>query len=517
MYESFYQLTARPFLAAPLAERYYPAASIEQARAAITSCLERGAGLAVVMGAAGTGKSMLCHVLARQLGERFAVATLASARLCTRRALLQNILYELRLPYRDREEGELRLALAEYLQSDDASGEGVLLLVDEAHTLPLRLLEEVRMITNLVRDGQPRVRVMLAANVAFDERLASPRLESFNQRIAARCYLQSMCRDETIGYVMAQLNAVGADARGLLTDAALDAVFRATDGVPRLVNQVCDHALVLAAIGQRRTIDAPGIEEAWADLQQLPVPWDGQEAGETPVGNDILEFGELDDEPVNDLGGDSAPVATPAAPDVTAGQEIDLEVTESKVSDDGEMLPFVTLHPSPRSPSHPHAAADESLAEAAAEFRPPANSAKEIELIFHGAYDPFDEPFEDEEILVDPYASLEALNTHHAAPVAEKPRDPRRSDASCGAAEVLPPPGPPAGCGPVAEPPVSAPMESVAPDDDSAGLLPSDDRDVLEIYDDTRDISVPGQETSTPPRKVRRYQHLFADLRGRTA
>ena len=141
--------------------------------------------------------------------DRFRVAMLASARLCTRRALLQNILFELKLPYRDRDEGELRLSLIDALEPSDECPHGMLLIVDEAHMLPLRLLEEIRMITNLVRQGQPRVRLVLAASMVLDERMASPRLESFNQRVAARCYLQSMNRDETCGYIRAQIGAVG--------------------------------------------------------------------------------------------------------------------------------------------------------------------------------------------------------------------------------------------------------------------------------------------------------------------
>ena len=134
----------------------FPPASIEHARDTVTRCVERAEGPAVILGPAGTGKSTLCHVIAQQMRERFRVAMLASARLCTRRALLQNILFELKLPYRDRDEGELRLSLIDALEPSDDCPHGMVLIVDEAHMLPLRLLEEIRMITNLVRQGQPR-------------------------------------------------------------------------------------------------------------------------------------------------------------------------------------------------------------------------------------------------------------------------------------------------------------------------------------------------------------------------
>ncbi len=166
--------------------------------------------------------------------------------------------------------------------------------------LPLRLLEEIRMITNLVRQGQPRVRLVLAAGMVLDERMASPRLESFNQRVAARCYLQSMSREETSGYIRAQIHAVGGQPDRVFAGEALQAVHRATDGIPRLVNQVCDHVLLMAAIGRRSPVDAAGVEEAWADLQQLPTPWTRDAAGATGA-PDILEFGQLDEATCGEL------------------------------------------------------------------------------------------------------------------------------------------------------------------------------------------------------------------------
>src|SRR5262245_30609683 len=107
MYESFFRLTQRPFAPAPQAEAYIPTGSLEHARQTLVRCLERGEGPGLVIGPAGTGKSLLCQILARHFRGQLHVAILASARLCTRRALLQNILFELKLPYRDMDESEL--------------------------------------------------------------------------------------------------------------------------------------------------------------------------------------------------------------------------------------------------------------------------------------------------------------------------------------------------------------------------------------------------------------------------
>src|SRR5687768_17605052 len=108
MYETFFRLAHRPFAAAVSAVRYVPTQSLEQARSTLVRVIDRAEGPGLVIGPAGTGKSLVCQLVAQHFRGRFLVALLSSARLCTRRALLQNILFELKLPYRDMDESELR-------------------------------------------------------------------------------------------------------------------------------------------------------------------------------------------------------------------------------------------------------------------------------------------------------------------------------------------------------------------------------------------------------------------------
>ena len=513
MYEAFYQLEARPFLASPLAERYFPAASIEHARETVIRCIERAEGPAVVLGPAGTGKSTLCQVLAEQMRVQFHIVVLASARLCTRRALLQNILFELKLPYRDREEGELRLALMNFLEPDEECPHGILLLVDEAHMLPLRLLEELRMITNLVRGGQPRVRLVLAASLLLDERLAAPRLESFNQRIAARCYLQSMNHEDTSKYIRAQIATVGGQIEQVFTEEALRAVYRATDGIPRLVNQVCDHVLMMGAIGRQAPVDAAGVEEAWADLQQLPTPWmsDGPSSPSTTDGS-ILEFGELDDATTGELGTADAAGELDVAPRdervaADASERLDeIETGLSAIVRDDALASSTSL-------------SDDAGDDAASQFRPAAKREPEIELVFHHAHNPFNERFEEEEVIVDPYASLEALHGPivDAGPRATSKESTIRFPADAQSTTDERQDALPVFCDPV----LPEYMEDVqlghVPVLLGAGdSLPGDDRDLLEIHDDVT-VASESHAAATVAGKARRreYRQLFASLRRR--
>ncbi len=301
MTTDLFRFRHRPFAAAADTANYVPFESIEAAIDATSGAVRREAGAAVVIGTSGLGKTMLCRVLAERLAESHEVVLLATSRLVTRRALLQNILFELGLPYRDREEGELRLGLLDHLRSRHNRTAGLLLLVDEAHTMPPRLLEELRALTNIVRDGRPRAHLVLVGNQSLDERLNHPKLDAIQQRIASRCYLYPMSRDETRRFVGRQWTQAIADEITLPFDAAaLDRIHAAADGIPRLANQLCDHALMLANARRRTSIGAEAIDEAWSDLQQMPTPWQvGQRetpGGARPTGA-VIEFGTLDDAP----------------------------------------------------------------------------------------------------------------------------------------------------------------------------------------------------------------------------
>lgn len=391
MYENFFQLSQRPFAAAPQVDAYVSTPLCENALQSSIRCLERAEGIALIMGPTGTGKSLLCQMVAKHFADRFQVALLNSARLCTRRALLQNILFALRLPYRNMDEGELRLALMAHLEPQAGGSHGLILIVDEAHTLPQRLLEEVRLITNLVHDGQPRIRLLLAGGMAMEERLASPKLEAFQQRLATRSYLQSFTYDETLHYIGQQIYRCGGDANRCFPVEAMDAVYRVTDGVPRLVNQLCDHALLLAANQRNPRVDRHGIEDAWADLQQLPGPWhaDHPQAAK-PVDAGVIEFGQLADDASFSVEFDAL------EDDVPVAKHASVPALES---------PGVTFAAfSPRSESQPADLREEWPF--VAPINPPIAVSQPVVVAVPQMVNPFGDDFEEEELVLDRYAGM---------------------------------------------------------------------------------------------------------------
>ena len=319
MHEQLFQSPERPFRATPDARFYFPYDSIEGARQTTVRAVLRAEGPVMVLGGAGLGKSLLGMVVSQDLASRFDIVQLHAARLCSRRALLQNILFELQLPYRDLSEGDLRLSILTRLEpSSDHAPEGVLIIVDEAHTLPAKLLDELRLINNFTRGNQPRTRLVLIGNLRLEHTFAEPQMESFNQRLAARCYLQPMNRQQTCDYIRHQLTVAGLKPNQLVTEDAMRTVYAACDGVPRLTNQVMDHALALAIARDQCPVSSALVEEAWSDLQQLPAPWhvgadhsplavapssgvssevsSGASSGRSSGRSSTVEFGSLEDD-----------------------------------------------------------------------------------------------------------------------------------------------------------------------------------------------------------------------------
>jgi type II secretory pathway predicted ATPase ExeA len=402
MYEAYFNFTGRPFVSIAQTEQYFAGTAIENARQRLIRCIDRAEGIGMAVGPSGTGKTLLCQMLKEHFCDKYDVVLLCSGRLSTRKALFQAILYELGRPYRQMDEGELRIALSDYLLSDGLLGDGVksgslVLLVDEAQNLPLRLLEEVRMLTNLVNQSGPRIRLVLCGGSILEERFASPRLESFSQRIVARCYLEPFNRAETQQYLRERIDAVGGNGESFFNAETAQAVYQATDGVPRLINQVCDHALLMAYCAARKLLRARDIEEAWADLQQLPTPWSDEDAGEdgeqSGSENGIVEFGGLDD----DLDFPEQ-TGTPAAlADLDSGQEDGGQEDGGQESDGWEDVATVSMAAVDR--------IEQTLSDLDEDFEPAGSIGPEVELAFGEEDNPFEEEFQEEEVVASRYVA----------------------------------------------------------------------------------------------------------------
>ena len=150
MYQTHFQLNDRPFASVANPEHYFPAASVEQAREAIALNIQRASGATMLVGNVGSGKTLLCQLIANQFSNEISVCMLHGSRIRSSGELYQSILHELDLPHHGQDEGELRRTLTNHV-TGQACLSGVLLIVDEAERLSAELLDEIRGLTNLVK------------------------------------------------------------------------------------------------------------------------------------------------------------------------------------------------------------------------------------------------------------------------------------------------------------------------------------------------------------------------------
>ncbi len=333
MYEHAFNLTSRPFTSAPYVKHYFPGAAIEGTREQCCLAIRRGSGPVVVVGGHGTGKTLLLAKLADEFRTDFQIVNVSASQLASRSGLLQNMLFELKQNYRGMDENELRLTLVESIKQ--IQSQGILLLVDDGQDLNVETAQEIQQLTNLVREGQSLVRVVVAGTTGLEERLADTRLAALNQRICVRCFLGNLSGEEVEAYVRAHIERADGNPSELFDDQAFRAIREVTDGCPRHINQVCDHAMIFAATRGQKPITDSLVRETWFDIQQIPGipasvssssgPTDSSTVAGVKVAEDadgwtVLEFGSLDDDS-EQTNSDPLPVETVEQPNFEAEQE----------------------------------------------------------------------------------------------------------------------------------------------------------------------------------------------------
>jgi type II secretory pathway predicted ATPase ExeA len=273
MYAAFFGLQRRPFAATPDAGCWFHGERFQAALDELLICAEQGQGIGVVTAPPGVGKTLLCERLIREIGEPLTSVLLRHATYHSRRAFLQTILSELAQPYDKPTDQELRLALAPVLKGLGHAGRALLLVVDEAHELSEALLEELRILADQASEGRPLVRLVLCGQPSLEDKLTHPQLQALNQRVRAHISLAPLSRAEASDYLDYRITWAGGRTDELFTGEALDLICRAADGSPRCLNQLCDHALLLAYVAETRRVDVALVEQALDDLRHLPLAW----------------------------------------------------------------------------------------------------------------------------------------------------------------------------------------------------------------------------------------------------
>ena len=273
MYEAHFGMTWRPFRTAPDPSCFIPVADFQEHIHSILNCLTSAQGIAVLTADAGLGKTLVARRVIAELENSYHTIFLGNSNFDGLSSMLQAILHQLVQPYLQMTEYELRLAVKSAITSLPLEKEALVLVIDEAHLVDDQLLEELRVLTDLTRNGVPLVRLLLVGQLELEESLSQPTLAALSQRVRCQIVLEPLRRHDAAAYVIQHFDKAGAAAAEILTEEGLELICHASDGSPRCLNQLCDHCLTLAYIAQQDTISTHLIREAVEDLQQLPLRW----------------------------------------------------------------------------------------------------------------------------------------------------------------------------------------------------------------------------------------------------
>lgn len=270
MYLSHFGLSETPFNITPDPRYLFMSDRHREAMAHLTFGVTQGGGFVQLTGEVGTGKTTICRCLLGQIPNDVEIALITDPKI-SEHELLAAVCDELRIPYPSKSSSKnLVDRLNERLLDSHARGRRTVLIIDEAQNLSREVLERVRLLTNLETARQKLLQIILIGQPELTETLARPDLRQLAQRITARYHLAPLRRRDVADYVTHRLSVAGCN-RPLFTRSAIRELFKCTGGIPRLVNVVCDRALLGAYARNRHQVDGGTIKRASEELRSRRI------------------------------------------------------------------------------------------------------------------------------------------------------------------------------------------------------------------------------------------------------
>ena len=280
MYCELFQLTEPPFRLTPDPQFLFASKQHARAKAYMESTIWLADGFVVITGDIGSGKTTLIESFLEEIPEDVVLAQINQTQLSPVE-FLQALLVEFGFEPFQMKKVELMSSLKDFMVQQYAEGKKLLLVIDEAQNLSRRVLEEIRMLAGIEAQKEKLLRIVLAGQPELAHKLDSPRLEQLTQRVRLRFHLGSLSKRETRQYIEHRLNVAGAQGRRLFSDEAFDTVFRYSGGVPRLINVICDTAMLCAFAEDKSTIDNDIMMAAIDELQWVPYADRTKQADDT--------------------------------------------------------------------------------------------------------------------------------------------------------------------------------------------------------------------------------------------
>jgi general secretion pathway protein A len=288
MYKSFFGLRANPFSVNPDPRFLYLTRHTHEALACLTYGIQARKGFVLLTGEVGTGKTTLLNKLLDWLrGQRVATAFIFNSCLNVTE-LFDYMLADFGIPCESQLKSQVLLRLNHWLLERYKAGETAVLVIDEAQNLAPQVLEEVRLLTNLETSTEKLLQVVLSGQPELLQKLQMPQLRQLRQRITLRCGTQPFSADETRAYIGQRLKIAGCNGHSIFVPEALDAIHKYSRGIPRLINLICEHALISAYAEQQAEV-GPALIEAIAREFDLQEPEPAAAAAANTEGIDGLQ------------------------------------------------------------------------------------------------------------------------------------------------------------------------------------------------------------------------------------
>src|SRR5215831_7315869 len=268
MYRNFYRLRLNPFEITPDPSFLFPTSRHNEALAALYYGVRAHKGFIVLTGEVGTGKTLLVRSALQLLQKSQVAFACVFNPTLSPLEFIRYIAGDFGIPVAGKPKDEVILQLNAFLLDRHRKKLTTLLVVDEAHHLSPELLEEVRLLTNLETAQQKLMQIVLAGQPELDLKLDSFELRQLKQRVTLRCQLEPLTLEETAGYIQRRLHTAGAPKDvTLFSIAAVAAVFKHSRGIPRLINTICENALLSGYARRAHTIIPEIVDEVAVDLR----------------------------------------------------------------------------------------------------------------------------------------------------------------------------------------------------------------------------------------------------------
>jgi general secretion pathway protein A len=270
MYNKFYGLKESPFNLTPNSRFFFASHKHTEALDSLIYAIDQRKGFVVITGEIGSGKTTVCRTLLSKLDRHTQIALITNTHL-SGKDLLMTILEEFEIDFIPGSKSKLLSQLNAYLINQMQKDNNVVLIIDEAQNLKPSVLEEIRMLSNLETETEKLIQIILMGQPELKQKLSLNSLEQLRQRVAVYFHLSPLNLEETQEYVRYRLKVASGTNREYFSAGALTAIHEFSKGVPRIINQLCDNALLTGYVTEIQVIDETVIKEVISEspLHQL--------------------------------------------------------------------------------------------------------------------------------------------------------------------------------------------------------------------------------------------------------